>query len=114
MKQTLLKTALIVTIGTAASLGLAASDRPAAAPGADTGSRSVGTTIDDATITAKVKTALISDEVTKAGKIDVDTSRAAVTLKGTVGSKAEADRAMQIARSTEGVTAVRSELKIVN
>ena len=61
-----------------------------------------------------MKASLIADDLTKARNINVDTAKATVTLKGTVESQAEADRAIQIARSTDGVMAVRSELKIAN
>ena len=41
-----------------------------------------GTAIEDSTITAKVKTALIADPDVKGLKIDVDTKNGVVTLKG--------------------------------
>jgi hyperosmotically inducible protein len=75
-------------------------------------SRTIGTTIDDAAITAKVKTALFTDELTKAWDIDVDTVRSVVTLRGRVSSHAEAERAERVANSTAGVSSVRNELEV--
>ena len=70
----------------------------------------VGQKIDDATITAKVKTALIADPDVKATDINVDTSGGIVTLKGTVGTQTQIDKAVQIAKGTEGVTSVQNQL----
>lgn len=65
----------------------------------------------DATITAKVKTALGNDELVKARNINVDTMRGVVTLNGSVGSAAEKERAITLARRVEGVSDVRDNLR---
>ena len=70
----------------------------------------VATTV-DATINAKVKTALAADSMVKARNIDVDTVRGVVTLNGTVNSPAEKAQAIRIARGIEGVVDVRDNLK---
>ena len=69
-------------------------------------------TAEDAAITAKVKTKFAADDLVKAHRIDVDTTRGVVELQGTVRSAAERDRAMQLARQTEGVVDVRDDLRI--
>ncbi len=74
--------------------------------------RSVGTQTDDATITAKVKMALVKDPVTKARKIDVDTVNGVVTLTGMVETEAEKKRAEEVARKVPGVRAVRNNLRV--
>src|SRR5688572_11181817 len=68
-------------------------------------------TASDASITAKVKTALGNDELVKARNIDVDTLRGVVTLNGMVGSAAEKQRAIQVARGIEGVSSVKDNLR---
>lgn len=68
--------------------------------------------VDDATITASVKTKFTSDDLVKARNIDVDTQDGLVSLRGTVASQTEADRAVQIAENVEGVRQVRSYLKL--
>jgi hyperosmotically inducible periplasmic protein len=68
-------------------------------------------TASDATITAKVKTAMAADELVKARNIDVDTVRGVVQLNGTVGSMAEKNRAIEIARNVRGVVDVRDNLR---
>ena len=74
--------------------------------------KTVGETIDDATITTRVKTAYINDPVVGALRIDVDTFKGVVTLSGRVKSKDEEQKAIQLARSIKGVTDVRSTLQI--
>ena len=59
--------------------------------------KTVGETIDDATITTRVKTAFINDKEVGALRIDVDTFKGVVTLSGRVKSKAEETRAILMA-----------------
>jgi hyperosmotically inducible periplasmic protein len=74
--------------------------------------KSVGETIDDATITARVKTALLNDPEVGGLRIDVDTFKGVVTLSGAVKSEGERDKAMAIARKIDGVRDVKSTLQI--
>jgi len=74
--------------------------------------KSVGETIDDATITTRVKTAFINDPTVGALRIDVDTFKGVVTLSGRVKSKDEEAKAIAIARSIKGVSQVKSTLQI--
>jgi hyperosmotically inducible periplasmic protein len=68
--------------------------------------------LDDATVTAKVKTALIADPGIKGMAIDVDTAQNVVTLSGTVASEDARKQAERIARQTEGVKEVKNNLNI--
>jgi osmotically-inducible protein OsmY len=74
--------------------------------------KTVGETIDDATVTTRVKTAFINDPVVGAMRIDVDTFKGVVTLSGSVKSKDEETKAVALARSIKGVTDVKSTLQI--
>jgi len=74
--------------------------------------KTVGETIDDATITTRVKTAYINDPVVGALRIDVDTFKGVVTLSGRVKTKEEEQKAIQLARSIKGVTDVKSTLQV--
>lgn len=76
--------------------------------------KTIGETMDDATITTRVKTALLDDPDVNATRIDVNTAAGVVTLSGDVRSKGEADRAVQVARTVQGVKDVRSALKVVS
>ena len=52
------------------------------------------------------------DDSVKARSIEVTTTNHIVTLKGTVGSVAEHDRAVQLAKETAGVAEVIDRLGI--
>jgi hyperosmotically inducible protein len=74
--------------------------------------RSLGTVIDDATITAGIKLKFAKDDLVRAYKIDIDTKDGMVTLTGTVKNEQEAKRAIALAESEEGVRRVNSVLQI--
>ncbi len=66
----------------------------------------------DAAITTKIKAKMALDELVKARSINVTTERSTVTLTGSVGSAAEHDRAVALAREAAGVTNVVDRLVI--
>jgi hyperosmotically inducible protein len=59
--------------------------------------------VGDSWITTKVKSKLLAHDETEGSEIDVDTLEGVVHLSGALGSQAEIDKAVEIARSTEGV-----------
>ena len=63
-------------------------------------------------LVARVKTALLNDQVIGARRIDVQVTGTDVRLTGRVASESERDRALQIARGVEGVRNVTSSLEI--
>jgi osmotically-inducible protein OsmY len=74
---------------------------------------SLGATIDEAALTTKIKAKMALDDLVKARSINVTTRGTTVTLSGVVESKVEHDRAMALARETEGVTQVVDDLKLL-
>ena len=66
----------------------------------------------DAGITSAVKSKMAADATVKASEINVDTHNHVVTLNGTVGSEAEKERAVMIARNTKGVNSVIDDLRV--
>ena len=52
------------------------------------------------------------DDSIKALDIDVDTNGSIVTVSGVVGSEAQRQRAVQLARETAGVTQVVDHLRV--
>ena len=74
--------------------------------------KSVGETIDDATVTTRVKTALLNDPDVGGLRIDVDTFKGVVTLSGRVKSKDEEGKALALARRIGGVKDVKSTLQV--
>ena len=75
--------------------------------------KTIGETVDDATITTRVKTALLNDPDVSGLSIDVDTFKGVVTLSGRVDSKAEEQKAIQIAKRVDGVQDVNSTLQVI-
>lgn len=71
-----------------------------------------GQAIDDASITAAVKSKYLLDDTLKGLQISVDTAQGVVTLTGTVQNDAAKELATQIAQSTEGVVRVDNQLTI--
>jgi hyperosmotically inducible periplasmic protein len=68
----------------------------------------------DPLITAKVKMKFAADDLVKAHQINVDSERdGVVTLRGTVPSETAHQRALDIAKKTEGVRQVNDQLKVV-
>lgn len=76
------------------------------------GNRSMGERIDDAAITAKVKTRLATDPTAKAYQIDVDTADGVVQLNGFVDDAAGKQAAERVAKGVDGVKSVRNNLEL--
>ncbi len=75
--------------------------------------KSAGTNVDDAGITASVKTNLASERgMQTLTSIDVDTNRGVVSLNGVVESSTAKQRAVDIARQTAGVKSVVNNLQV--
>lgn len=55
---------------------------------------------------------MVLDDLVKARAINVTTDGTVVTLRGTVHSQQERDRAVALARETNGVTRVSDQLNI--
>ncbi len=72
----------------------------------------VGEKIDDGIITTKVKGALVAESNVDSGDIAVVTRDGVVQLSGFVKDQAQIDRAVQVARSAEGVKDVLNELSV--
>ena len=73
--------------------------------------QSAKTFIKDSVITAKIKTNLAKENFSSTSDLKVETdAQGYVWLHGSAESDAEAARAVEIARQTEGVTAVKSDI----
>ncbi len=77
-----------------------------------TGTRTAGQAVDDATIGTKLKAALAADPDLSALKINVDTTQGAVRLKGEVKNMMLWRKAGDLARKIEGVKSVDNQLVI--
>jgi hypothetical protein len=74
--------------------------------------QSLGTNVDNATITATVKTKLAADQLHNLTWVDVDTSDGTVYLSGTATTEAQKARATDIARSVGGVKQVVNNIQV--
>jgi osmotically-inducible protein OsmY len=77
-----------------------------------TGCATTGGFFGDAAITARVKTAIFNEPALKVMNVSVSTEDNVVYLSGTVKSRAERAKVIQVARKVEGVKAVKSELQL--
>ena len=69
--------------------------------------------VKDSVITTKIKSKLAAHHITSVGRIHVDTDENGVVwLTGSARSQETIDRAIAIARETEGVKDVKSTLKV--
>jgi len=73
------------------------------------GARELGGTLSDATITARVKAALLAEQAVDGSRVRVETHGGVVTLSGSLSDLKEVERAIEIAQSTEGVKSVQSK-----
>lgn len=100
------------TVAAAAALALVGCDRePDTGQAAGTGT-TVGTEIDDATLTASVKTALMADDTVRGMDINVETEKGTVSLNGQVASQAQIDQALKVVRGVSGVRDVTNNLTL--
>jgi hyperosmotically inducible protein len=65
----------------------------------------------DATITTKVKSALLAEEDVNSFDISVETFNGTVQLAGFVDSEWQIEKAEEVAQSVEGVTRVKNDLR---
>ena len=80
---------------------------------ADSDRSSPKTFVKDSVITAKIKAEMAKDKQVSALNIKVDTdNNGVVTLSGKAKSRAEADKAVLIARGVQGVTSVENKIEV--
>jgi hyperosmotically inducible protein len=72
----------------------------------------IGDSIEEGSLTAKIKAKMVLDDLVKARAIDVTTEGTTVTVAGTVHTQQERERALALARETTGVTKVVDALTI--
>lgn len=73
---------------------------------------SLGNKVDDAVITTKVKAALLADPSIKSLDIAIVTRQGGVQLSGFVNNQTQIDRAIEVARSIDGVSNINNEMSI--
>lgn len=99
-----------VTDGRVADRTAATADR--VGDKAENAAARTGKVVADSVITTKVKADLFKEPALSAMAIHVETEKGVVMLSGFVDSKADAERAVRLAKSVEGVTQVKSAIKV--
>lgn len=79
---------------------------------ADKGVSTIGQGANDSWIWFKTKGALATTNDLRDSTINVDVANDVVTLKGSVATKAESDKAASVAKGIEGVKSVNNQLKV--
>jgi hyperosmotically inducible protein len=103
--NTRLATALVIAALIAPVAGYAAEPKST--------TESIKEHVSDSVITTKIKAEYAKDKDVSALNIRVDTDdKGVVTLSGNAKSKAEADKAVKIARDTKGVSSVKNEIRV--
>jgi osmotically-inducible protein OsmY len=71
-----------------------------------------GEYVDDTVITTKVKTAVFSEPTLKSAEINVETFKGVVQLSGFVSSRADINKAVEVAHSVNGVKSVKNDMRL--
>jgi osmotically-inducible protein OsmY len=102
--MTMLKrfSAFFIVAAMVSALGCASKSEP----------QSPGAYMGDAWVTTKVKTAILNEPSLKVAQINVETYKSVVQLSGFVDNAASRTKAAEIARSVEGVTEVKNDLRL--
>lgn len=114
-KLTMSKTLFAVMLTSAVATGSVYAETTTmdkAQASAESAGNKVGNFMDDSTITAKVKAALLDNESIKSTDISVKTDKKVVTLSGFVQSQAQAEAAVAAAKTVEGVASVSDKLHV--
>lgn len=119
--QKMSKTLLAMMLGTALMSGSALAESTmdktqsaadSAGQKVDSSMNKVGNFMDDSSLTAKVKAALVDHDSIKSTDISVKTDDKVVTLSGFVESQAQAEEAVSVAKGVEGVSSVSDKLHV--
>ena len=73
---------------------------------------STGEYFDDTVITSKVKTAILNEPSLKSAQINVETFKGVVQLTGFVNSRADINKAVEVARGVNGVKSVKNDMRL--
>jgi osmotically-inducible protein OsmY len=73
---------------------------------------STGQYVDDTAITTKVKAAIFNEPSLKSAEINVETFKGRVQLSGFVSTRANIDRAVQVAQAVNGVSSVANDMRV--
>ena len=76
------------------------------------GSKTLGESLDDSVIVARVKAKITADVDINPFDVDVDAEKGVVTLSGRVATEAQKEKAGRLARETDGVRRVVNRIQV--
>ena len=74
--------------------------------------QSAGAYMGDSWVTTKVKAGILNEPSLKVSQINVETYKSVVQLSGFVDNAASQAKAVEIAKSVQGVTAVKNDMRL--
>lgn len=102
MKQVKYFYALFLAVMLASMLGCASTPKH----------EGTGEFVDDTVITTKVKAAIFNEPSLKSAEINVETFKGIVQLSGFVSSQGAIEKAVEVARSVNGVKSVKNDMRV--
>ena len=102
MKQLKMFSAFFLTVMLISFLGCASTAKQ----------EGTGEYFDDTVITTKVKTPIFKQPSLKSAEINVETFKGVVQLSGFVNSRADINKAVEVAREVGGVKSVRNDMRV--
>ncbi|MEP6607846.1 MAG: BON domain-containing protein [Burkholderiaceae bacterium] len=105
-----LRAAVAIAVAVIALGACTRSERQEVRTEAKQATNAAASTIDNAALTTKVKSALLADSQVKGTQINVDSSAGVVKLTGTVDTPAQVTRAVEVANGVQGVQRVENNL----
>jgi hyperosmotically inducible protein len=78
------------------------------------GKETVGQSVDDATISARSKAALVQDKTVSATDFNIDVYQGNVTLTGVAKTREEASHAEEVIRGVKGVKSVKNATRVAS
>ena len=94
--------AVLAALAMATALGCASTSK----------SEGTGEYVDDSVITTKVKAAILEEPTLKSAEINVETFKGIVQLSGFVGTPADIDKAIVVAKDVGGVKSVKNDMRL--
>lgn len=112
IKQPASSNLLFGIIAASLAIGSLSACNKSTEPVAPAASITIGTEVDDAVLTTKVKSAMLADDYVKSLDIKVETFKGDVMLSGFVDTQAQMDRSVEVAKAVMGVRNVNNKLSL--
>jgi hyperosmotically inducible protein len=103
---------LNATLAGVITIIVAGCNKPPEPTGVPVPATSIGTEIDDGVVTARVRSALLADEIVRSFEFKIETRKGEVQLSGFVANQVQIDRAIEVTRGVQGVKSVENRVNL--